>query len=99
MITATNLTLCASLQARAAIVVSTFVKLEPLRKVDLMDGIFAPVLVPVFPEYIPGIKQVLPWVPFISTVITRKRVIACTSSYAARSLRLRATAVAKGQHN
>lgn len=103
---------------RAAIVVPTSVKLEPLRKVDLMDGVCTPLRLPKSPEYAPGIKRIRPCVPFISAAITRhvrykqtmqqhlkegtkccgKRVVDCTSSCAARSLRSRATAAAKEQH-
>lgn len=62
--------LCGQGDRRAAMVVPAFVKLEPLREVDLRNVIFAPFLFPVFPEYIPGIKWTVPPVPLLAAVRT-----------------------------
>jgi hypothetical protein len=53
-------------------VVPAFVKIEPLREMDLRNVVFAPLLFPVFPEYIPGVKRIVPPVPFLAAVRTRQ---------------------------
>jgi len=53
-------------------VVPAFVKFESLWKVDLRNVVFAPLLFPVFPEYIPGVKWIVPPVPFLAAVRTRQ---------------------------
>lgn len=51
-------------------VVPAFVKLEPLGEMDLGNEILAPLLFPVFPEYTPGVKRVVPLVAFLAAVGT-----------------------------
>jgi hypothetical protein len=49
-----------------AMVVSTLVELEPLRKVECRNWILAPILLPVLPEYTPRVERIISSVPLLA---------------------------------